>query len=240
MTQPHTASTVPARRGLCVPARALVPRVGAEAVVTDSAAFGDWVPKGQLRLYTLLTCQAKQPVLGANVLHRVCRGQSPKSAASGKRSGPSCFCPSPGIGPASPPLPPGLLESGRLCLLRTPPSPSPASPRSVHVRSQAERHRAASPTHFPPTAQAPPVFSHDRIFLHLPGATIASTTPGAFPISGAPDPRPRHCRVLPRLFLCVPCPVYPRLSLSLSAQGSIFVSLRGRLSAAEASQEWRC
>lgn len=118
------------------------------------------------------------------------QGQSPKSAASSKGSGPHRFRPSPGKGPSSQPLRPGLLEP-RDCapcgLLRLP------HPRVPGLRTLGTRlrgtERPAQSIFFPyPNLSR---FSHDPIFLHLPVAALAGTTPAAFPASGAPDPQPQ-------------------------------------------------
>ena len=246
MTQPHGVGAY-----LCgcacvqAPAVALAPR-----------GWGKWLGLTQLHLVTgrpqascdfiaLLTCQAKQPVLGANILQSVW-GRGPEQETQQPDCSPVCPCrsprpactstasrASPSPSPISTPL--AWFPGGWEVAPHIDSSVISTSPRLAHIgyKPCTQRGKAASPTHFP-TAQKPFCFHHDCLVLqHVsPARSLSKHNREPLLTSWAPArsaalPRPRPPRPRPHLPFGVSCPIYacllicPRVYLCLFSRLSV-------------------
>lgn len=180
-----------------------------------------------------LTCQAKQPVLGANIVSQ-CLGlgeggealsQEPLVSRKGLASWAQLH-----LSPGPPSLP---LHHRDGAPPQLPTSPRPhmpgTRPRGTELPAQPLPHQKA--LLFLPRLPRCPTFP--------PGRGLSKHSPRTISDLQAPDPLPGPLLVplsSPPGFLALSLPG----GLSPYRSGSIFVSSPGRLSAAEAPQEWRC
>lgn len=168
-------------------------------------------PQASCDFTTLLTCQAKQPVLGASIPSQSVQGRS-EPKAFGKQERRSS------LGPAA--FAPGVPAASISTNLAWPRGPAPHSPlHHTHWPVPGSTHQETGPEEqsCQPTPLKPLCFSHDRTFLPHPCRFLAFARAILAPclISGAPDALPAGS--LPMCCRCAPRRVCPGRPLSLRA-----------------------